>query len=252
MLRRIAIDKLYRGWVKMGSREELINKLLGDYYSDDSVLGVIQVGSTAKGYDDEASDVDFEVIVTEEKYALIEKSFQKFIHTDTYDLVFTTMDRLESLINSEIDEDHWKYKNSIIKLDRTGKLKDILGKITRYDKDSRAARLKRYYLGYWNHTLDSFSCPKHKNDWGVRIYSAFALQDLIRLLFNLNYQWSPRLLWASKEFHLLEKKPADLDLQIRGILENPDSDKLSKLWSDTAALLREEGFGWVDHPEGIM
>jgi predicted nucleotidyltransferase len=236
----------------MKPREELINKLLEDYYTDDSVLGVIQVGSTAKGYHDESSDVDFEVIVTEEKYAQIEKSYKKFIHTDRYDLIFTTIGRLENLVNSEIDEDHWKYKNSIIRLDRTRRLKDILGEITRYDRDSRTARLKRYYLGYWNHTLSFFSCLKHKNNWGMRIYATLAVQDLIRLLFNLNYQWSPRLQWAFREFDLLEKKPADLDLQIRGVLENPDSDKLSGLWDDTAALLREEGFSWVDHPEEIM
>lgn len=229
-----------------------MNELLEKYRCEDSVLGVVQVGSTAKGYEDESSDVDLEVIVTDEEYAMIEKSFQKFIHTDKYDLIFTTIGRLQSSINSERDEDHWNYERSIVLSDKTRAVKSMLKEITKYDKDSRAARLRRYYLGYWNNTLSSFSCLKHKNEWGMKIYVALATQELIRLLFNLNYRWSPRLQWAFKEFHLLEKKPANLESQIESILEKPDSDKLSKLWNDISSLLREEGYSWVDHPEEIM
>lgn len=236
----------------MQSRRELVNKLMEDYGTEKSVLGVIQVGSTAKGYDDELSDVDLEVIVTEERYAVLEKSFQKFEHTDRHDLIFTTVARLKNIINSERDEDHWNYEKSIVLLDRTGTVGKILEEITRYNRDSRIIRLKRYYLGYWNDTLSCFSCLKHKNDWGLRIYAALAIQELVRLLFNLNYQWSPRLQWAFRELRLLEKRPADLELQIESILENPDSDKLSRLWDDTASLLREENYTWVDHPEEIM
>jgi hypothetical protein len=86
----------------------------------------------------------------------------------------------------------------------------------------------------------------------LRIYAALAVQELIRLLFNLNCQWSPRLQWAFRELPLLEKKPADLKAQVESILQNPDSDKLTKLWNDTASLLREESYTWVDHPEEIM
>jgi len=236
----------------MESRKDLVNRLMEDYCTENSVLAVIQIGSTAKGYDDEFSDVDLVMVVSDERFAVLEKSSQKFVHTDKYDLVFTTVVRLEDLVNSESDEDHWNYEKSIVLLDKTGTVRKILEKIAEYDKDSRIIRLKRYYLEFWNSTLSCFSCLKHKNDWGLRIYSALAINELIRLLFNLNNRWSPRLQWAFRELPLLEKKPADLKAQIESILETPDSDKLTKLWNDTASLLREENYTWVDHPEEIM
>ena len=236
----------------MESQEELLNKLLQDYCVEDSVLAAIQIGSIAKGYDDESSDVDLEVIVTEEKYAAIEKSFQKFIHTDRYDLIFMTIARLQNTANSERDEDHWNYQDAVVLLDKTGGIERILKDITRYDAGSRVARLKKHYLAYWNNTLGSFSCLKHKNEWGSKIYAALAIQELIRLLFNINYRWSPRLQWASKELPLLEKKPKDLEAQIRSILEKPDANNLGKLWNDTIGLLREENYSWINRPEEIM
>lgn len=61
----------------MDSRKKLVEKLLDTYRGDGAVLGIIQVGSTAKGYDDKYSDVDLVLVVTEDKYAMLEKNFKK-------------------------------------------------------------------------------------------------------------------------------------------------------------------------------
>jgi predicted nucleotidyltransferase len=236
----------------MESRKELVKQLIDHHSADKSVLGVIQVGSTAKGYDDKHSDIDLEFVVTRTRYDSLTRMSQKFIHTKRYDLIFTTLDKLQKTEYSEVDEDHWFYKDCSVLLDRTGKLKRILKKITRYNMDSRMSRLKRHYLGYWENTLGSMSCFKHKNNPGARVYVAFAIHELLRLLFNLNCRWTPKIQWVFKEIHLLQKKPASLESRIVSILEEPDPDKLSKLWDDTAFLLREEGYTWVDHPEEIM
>lgn len=66
----------------MESRGELIEKLLDGLSVDELVLVVVQVGSTAKGYDDKHSDVDLEVVVTEDRYAELAKNSQKIVHTE--------------------------------------------------------------------------------------------------------------------------------------------------------------------------
>lgn len=236
----------------MESRRERVKKLLDRYVADDSVLGVILVGSVGKGYEDEKSDIDLEVVVTEEKYSVLEKNAQKFIHTEEYDLVFTTIDKLQQVKKSERDEDHWWYQDCPVLLDKTDKLEEILEEVTNYDTDSRLDRLKRYYLGYWQNSLYSMGCLRHKNNWSARIYAAISMRELIRLLFNLNYRWAPKLQWSSKEIPLLKKKPVDLESQIESILVEPDSDKFSKLWKETARLLSEEKYVWVNHPEEIL
>jgi len=234
------------------SRKKLVEKLLDTYRTDEAVLGIIQVGSTVKGYDDEYSDVDLVLVVTEDRYAMLEKNFQKTIHTEKYDLKFTTVDKLRDTKNSKSDEDHWDFQNSIVLFDKTNTLEEALKEITSYDTGSRLERLKRYYLGYWENTLNSLSCLEHNNRWAARIYAAIAIQELIRLLFNLNERWAPRTQWASKEISLLHRKPANLESQIQSILEQPGSEKISGLWNQTAELLRKERHSFVDHPEEIL
>jgi predicted nucleotidyltransferase len=90
----------------MESQKKLINKLLNEYSTDEQVLGIIQVGSTAKGYDDKHSDVDIEIVVTEDKYAGLAKNFQKIVHNEKYDLIFTTVNKLRQTKDSDKDEDH--------------------------------------------------------------------------------------------------------------------------------------------------
>jgi predicted nucleotidyltransferase len=236
----------------MEARNELIKKLLDEYKPDELVLAVLQVGSIAKGYDDEHSDVDLEVVVNEDRYTELARNCQKIVHTETYDLIFTTIAKLRELKDSDRDEDHWNYQNSIVLLDKTHSIQQVLNQITRYDEASRTERLKRYYRAYWENTLSSWSCLEHKNHWGTRIYTAFVVQELIRLLFNFNHLWAPRLQWAFKEIHLLQAKPEELETQLESILEQPETDKLSKLWNQTTKLLRKEKYGWVDHPEELL
>jgi len=214
--------------------------------------GIIQIGSTVKGYDDKHSDVDLEVIVTEGKYAELTKNCQNIVHNEEYDLIFTTVTRLRQTKDSDKDDDHWSYQDSVVLLDKTRTLQKVLNEITAYDEASRIHRLKRYYGAYWGNTLSSWSCLEHGNQWGARIYAALAVQELIRLLFNFNHLWSPKLQWAFKEIRAVRKKPKKLEMQLKSILEQPETGKLSRLWNQTASLLREEKYTWIDHPEELL
>jgi len=234
------------------SRKELIDRLLNAYGNDEKVLGIIQVGSTVKGYDDKHSDVDLEVVVTEDKYGELAKNSKKIVHTKKYDLIFTTVTKLRQIKDSDKDEDHWNYQNSIVLLDKIRILQQVLNEITAYDESSRVDRLKRYYNAYWGKTLSSWSCLEHGNRWGARIYTALTVQELVRLLFNFNHLWSPRLQWAFKEIPALRKKPRKLEMQLQSILEEPETGKLSRLWNQTVSLLREEKYSWVDRPEELL
>lgn len=234
------------------TRKELINRLLNDYGTDTQVLGIIQVGSIVKGYADKHSDVDLEIVVTEDKYTELERNSQKIVHTEKYDLRFTTAIKLRRIRDSDADEYHWDYQKSIVLLDKTRNLQKILNQIITYDEGSRIDRLKRHYKEYWGNTLDAFSCLEHENQWGSKIYAALSIQELIRVLFNFNHRWSPRLQWAFREIQTLQKKPKKLETQLQNILNKPETSKLSRLWNQTATLLREEKCTWIDHPEELL
>jgi predicted nucleotidyltransferase len=236
----------------MNSRKELIKRLTAKFGADEQVLAVVQVGSTAKGYDDEHSDVDLELVVTEDKYDELAKKSQKIIHTESHDLIFTTIDKLRQLKVSNMDEDHWNYQNANVLIDKTHILQKTLNEITRYNETTRPDRLKRYYRAYWENTLSAWSCLEHMNHLGARIYTALTVQELIRLLFNLNHLWSPKPQWALKEIHLLKTKPDKLQTLLESTLEQPETRKLARLWNQTTMLLRKEKHSWVDHPEELL
>jgi predicted nucleotidyltransferase len=237
---------------QLESRKELINRLLSDYGTDTQVLGIIQVGSVAKGYDDKHSDVDLEIVVTEDKYAELARNSQKIVHTEKYDLRFTTAIKLRRIKDSDTDEDHWDYQKSIVLQDKTRILQKILNEIITYNEASRVDRLKRHYKAYWENTLNTISCLEHENQWGAKIYAALSIQELIRVLFNFNHQWSPRLQWAFREIQTLQKKPKKLKTQLESILNQPETSKLSRIWNQTASLLREEKYTWIDHPAELL
>lgn len=159
---------------------------------------------------------------------------------------------LRNIKNSKSDEDHWDFQKAIVLFDRTNSLEEALQEVTNYDAGSRLERLKRFYLGYWENTLNSLSCLEHNNREAARIYAAIAIQELIRLLFNLNGKWAPRTQWVLKEIGFLDRKPANLEGQIQSILEEPDYEEISELWNQTAELLREERYTFVDHPEELL
>jgi predicted nucleotidyltransferase len=236
----------------MESHKDLVSKLLNVYGADEQVLGVVQVGSTVKGYADEHSDLDLEMVVTQDKYAELAKNYEKIIHTKKYDLIFTTVNKLQKIKDSNKDEHHWNYQDSVVLLDKTGILQKVLNEVTAYNEASRLDRLKQYYAAYWENTLSSWSCLEHRNQSGARIYTALGVQELIRLLFNFNHLWAPRLQWAFMEIRSLQKKPERFEMQLNSILRQPERKKLSRLWNQTTSLLREEGYPWIDHPEELL
>jgi predicted nucleotidyltransferase len=194
----------------MESRKDLISKLLNKYGTDEQALGVVQVGSTVKGYADEHSDLDLEVVVTQEKYSDLSRHSKKIIHTEKYDLIFTTTEKLCEIKNSKKDEDHWNFHDSIVLLDKTGVLQKVLNEIIEYDEASRVDRLKQYYGAYWENSLSSWSCLEHGNHWGTRIYVALSAQELIRLLFNFNHHWAPKCSGLLRRFDCFGKSQRDL------------------------------------------
>jgi len=92
----------------------------------------------------------------------------------------------------------------------------------------------------------------NQNDCGARIYTALAVQALIQLLFNYNHLWAPRIQWVFKEIRQLQKKPVAFEERLEIVLRQPDTHKLSELWSQTTRLLQKEKYSWIDHPEELL
>ncbi|MFX1515527.1 MAG: hypothetical protein ACFFC6_04400 [Promethearchaeota archaeon] len=75
-----------------------------------------------------------------------------------------------------------------------------------------------------------------------RIHTTQAITAFLSLLYNINYQWAPRLKWTITELEILEKKPFGLIRKLNSIIEQPTEDKIIELWNDITNYLREEKY----------
>jgi hypothetical protein len=175
-----------------------------------------------------------------------------FIHEEDYDLMFTTIDHLQELQNSYNDVDHWEYLNCEIIFDKTSGLEELISRISKYDEKSRVNRLQRYYLEYWENTLASIKCYKHKNLWGNKIHAALAMNALISLIFNINHKWAPKIQWVLKEISFLQNKPEEFEAKIEKILSESNPELQRELWKEVTDYLNKEDYSWVNNPDELI
>ena len=232
--------------------KERIDKIIEKYGQNDTILGVILIGSRGKGYQTNNSDIDLELVVTEQKFIELRDKGQHYIHTENYDIIYKSLKELEKCKKSDIDQDHWEYKNCPIISDRTGKLSLLISEIGIYDYSRRLERLKKYYYEFWFEITGAISCLRSKNMFCRRIHASQAVKSFLSLIYNINNEWTPRLKWILKELPLLEKKPPDLEEKIYSVVSEPTEAKLKELWKIIAVYLREESFSWVDQPEFLL
>jgi len=237
----------------MASRgKTIIADLCSQAERNKSVLAAVLIGSVPKEYDDQASDIDLELVVTPRRYHQLVEQGRRVIHTEKYDIIHTTLARIKTARESGKDEAHWPYVGCRVLFDKTGIVPDLLGEVSRYDHGTRVQRLKDHYLGYWGNMLGAISCVRRDKIWEAKIYAALSVGSLVRLVFNLNGLWAPEIKWASEELRHLGRKPDRFEARIKEMLADPDIPKISTLWKEVARLLRDEGYTWVDHPEQIL
>ena len=85
----------------MNSNEKLLHSLINRYERDKNTIGIIMIGSQAKGYQNNHSDIDLEIVVTTDKFNEIKKEAQHYIHTEEYDLIFKSIAEIKEKINSD-------------------------------------------------------------------------------------------------------------------------------------------------------
>jgi len=121
--------------VKNLENRERINAIIEKYDQDDTVLGVLLIGSRGKGYHTNSSDIDLELIVTEQKFTELKDKGQHYIHAEDYDIIYKSFTELEKCKESNIDQDHWEYKNCPVISDKTGKLTLLMSEIESFNSE---------------------------------------------------------------------------------------------------------------------
>ncbi len=222
--------------------------------SDPDVLGVLLVGSKSRGFGDDLSDDDLEVILTEEAAARLrpvecsdlliegESPNRKLI----YDAEYLGIDALRSKMASHLDLDHWPYESSPILFDRSGELEDLVPALGSMPADFRSKRLLHATIDAWIPPYRAGKCIKRGQVTAARLLVARGARALCRVIFALEWRWVPLDHWLQRELATLED-PAGVAPLIIEALETGEAKPLSDGLAALESALEAVG---VPGPEG--
>jgi hypothetical protein len=176
------------------------------------VLGVVHVGSASRGHDDELSDDDLEVYLSEEAWQARTpgECIELLIEGEAdaarliYDTQYTAISDLERKLTSPHDLDHWPYERARVLFDRTGRVSEVVAALGRVDADFRSKRLHHATIDTSIAINRAAKTRKRHFEAAEHLLVARGAKALSRLLFALECRWVPLDHWLEPEVYTLQ------------------------------------------------
>lgn len=197
-----------------------------EWKSQPEVLGVVWVGSRSRGYGDELSDDDLEVLLTDEAFDRIPPTdCLELCHEGEgedrrmiFDAQYTSLSDLQRKAGSSFDLDHWPYEKAGVLFDRDGRVAEAVHNAGRMSPEFRRLRLLH---GTIDTGIAANRAPKTLRrgaEAAARILVAAGARGLARLLFALEDRWVPLYHWLEAELKTLEDPTGAAPRLIEGIM----------------------------------
>jgi len=187
----------------------------------DGVIGVLLTGSAAIGYTDALSDIDLEIISTEDLYRKAGETCgsEQFSGVDVW-WEWITLNELENALKDWKDDvDLWVYSKSKILYDPKHTTQNLLAKYRQYP---RKVWLEKLFL-YWffataNAPYDSGKAIQRNDLPLAQLYLSQAIEYYTTLIFILNHSFVPYRKWRLRELDKLAYKPENYEKNMLKIL----------------------------------
>jgi hypothetical protein len=200
--------------------------------ADPEVLGVLLVGSKSRGHEDDRSDDDLEVLLSDAAFARLAPADCHALRLEgegpsrriVYDAQLTSLADLERKRLSAFDLDHWPYERARVLFARDARVANAVEAAGRMDPGFRRTRLAHA-------TVDAFFAPRRAVrtrergfEAAVALLVARGARALIRILFAFEGRWMPLDHWLEREIATLEDRAQAGDLVLEALRErSPES-----------------------------
>lgn len=176
------------------------------------VLGVLLVGSKSHEHDDELSDDDLEVLLSDEAFDQLAPTQTGEIYFEgeagkeklLYDAQYTTLTDLQRKQFSPHDLDRWPYEHAVVLFDRSGQVAPLVKAIGTMPADFRHRRLLHGTIDAWIAPYRAQKTLKRNAPGAARLIVARGAKALVRLLFALEWRWVPLDHWLEAELNTLQ------------------------------------------------
>lgn len=184
-------------------------------------IGIVLVGSYSMPYRDKESDFDFEVIVSDSQYRIIEEEgkllIKREINTRPIEYLFRSQSEFQHKINATNDIEHWPYQNGYIVYDVDCFMCDTISKISQIDKKVCLNRIKIHYFEFLFFLKRLHRICQIEKEYNYNLSFNCAYISIVKLLHLAEGKWPPAMHWAYQNICLLKpeaKKIVDMLLQV--------------------------------------
>lgn len=193
---------------------------LEQWRADPEVVGVLLVGSKSRGFDDELSDDDLEVVLEDRSFAgrstadclelgfeggtsamgsALPATFPKL----AYDAQVLPIGDLVRKGGSPFDLDRWPYQRAVVLFDRDGRVASAVATAGAMDDAFRRARLRHATIDASGAARRAVKTHRRGLEGSARFMVARSARALLRIAFALDSRWTPQENWLEKELATL-------------------------------------------------
>jgi hypothetical protein len=231
-----------------------IKNISEKFIKNEEVSALLIGGSIAHGFEEENSDVDIMIIVSEEDYA--RKGKNRALHyyeTESCDYEsgyidgkFVTYSFLEKVADYGSEPARFAFDSSIIAFSKIDGLEDLLKKIAKYPVEKKDENIRRFYAQFEAWHWFCGEALKKENSYLLNT----AVSNLIlfggRMILAHNELLYPYHKWFLRILEKAEKRPLDLMDKIQLMLKNSDKQNIDDFFN-TIVQYRDwnnAGFAW--------
>ncbi|MCA9734864.1 MAG: nucleotidyltransferase domain-containing protein [Deferribacteres bacterium] len=237
--------------------QESIDKFLELYKDDPANLALLLGGSIAHGFAQPDSDIDVTLVVDESEY-LKRKNDKKLAFSlwdiCTYpggyiDCKVVSLNFLQRVKERGSDPARYAYADNAILLSRIANIETLLAEITRFPREKKAIRRKRFaaqllaWKWYYSEGVKK----------GNKYLLYLAVQKLIlfscRLVLNENEMLYPFHKWMLQVTSNAKIKPERFDNMLFDVLKHHDADLINRFCDQVFNFLAidEKSLDWPNH-----
>ena len=219
-------------------QQEAIDYITEKFKSDESILALLISGSIPHGLNNENSDIDFNVIVSNDVYEKRKESNEltywesasDFYEGGYFDGKYITLDYLALIVEKGNEPSRFALQDVIIAFDRTGKVAGYINRIGTFDENDIQERTIRFLsqLDIW-----AWYCGealKHNNAYLLDVTVSKLILFACRLILLENRMLFPYHKWLLAVTEKCVNKPHDLIPAINKLLKDKSKENIHYLY----------------------
>lgn len=232
----------------MSQAQKQFEKIVEDAKNDPKIVGLYLGGSRGKGFENEFSDYDIQIVVSD----IEAKTRLSKLEFDDFDISVDTLEDFEKYAAWGSDDawDRYDFSHGKVLIDKTGTIQKIVDEKGSLPEAQKDDLIKSSLCSYINSVFRSVKCHRKQNLRGAQLEASTGIPCLLDVVFGIHNRLVPFFGYLEDELKTrpLEKLSTSAEKfaeNISKILSTADLPTQQEMLKMVEKIAREEGYGIV-------